>query len=165
MFYLDVNIFSPVKSKIRAKNHKWHSEHPGKPLNKRTLISEVVRPAFEEVLKRKETVTNAFRMTGLYPFNPLAANRSKLKPGESYQTLDVTEPDDNVYDVVVNVATADIPEDVIVMDAVPLSPEPGPSSAPDHPIRYNALPETALDYLDQTALWSPPISPTLNRAR
>ena len=93
-----------------------------------------------ELAETLPTDTNAFRMTGLYPFNPLAANQSKLKPGESYQTSDDTAPGDNVYEDFVNVATADIPEDVIVMDAVPLSPEPGPSSALDHSKRNNSLP-------------------------
>ena len=81
----DVNIFGPAKTRIRAKNHHWHGDNPGKSLNKRTLISDVVRPAFEDVFSRKETITEAFKMTGLYPFNPQAPDYSKLQPGEQYQ--------------------------------------------------------------------------------
>ena len=127
--YLDVNIFRPVKKKMEAKNHQWSGDNPGKTLNKRTLISEVARPAFEEVLSRTEIITNAFKMTGLYPFNPLAVNRSKLLPGNKYQK----HPDDTLpLEVVVDVAEEDvIPEEAVVLQTVPLSPELGPSMAPD----------------------------------
>ena len=82
---LDVKIFGPAKTAIRARNHHWHADNPTRPLNKRSLISEVVRPAFEEVFSRKETVTKAFQVTGLYPFNPLAPDYSKLQPGQKFE--------------------------------------------------------------------------------
>ena len=111
---------------MRVKNHQWHADNPGRSLNKRTLISEVARPALEEALARTETITNAFKMTGLYPFNPKAVNRSKLLPGNQYQqpTVDVS--------VDVDVIPGDIiPGDAVVLQASSLSPQPGPSSAPD----------------------------------
>ena len=49
------------------------------------MISDVVRPAFEDVFSRKESFTEAFNVTGLYPFNPQAPDRSKLHPGDQYQ--------------------------------------------------------------------------------
>ena len=82
--------------KMEAKNHQWSGDNPGKTLNKRSLISEVARPALEEALARTETITNAFKMTGLYPFNPLAVNRSKLRPGDQYQEKK-DNPDDNLH--------------------------------------------------------------------
>ena len=79
------------------------------------MISDVVRPAFEDVFSRKESFTEAFNVTGLYPFNPQAPDRSKLQPGDQYQPSEDSPGD--IRDVEVNVTTAE--------------PQPGPSSAPD----------------------------------
>ena len=72
----------------------WFADNPGKNLNKRSLISDVARPALEEALARKETITEAFKMTGLHPFDPLAVELSKLRPGDQYQQKK-ENPDDN----------------------------------------------------------------------
>lgn len=79
------------------------------------------RPALEEALARTETIINAFKMTGLYPFDPLAVNRNKLLPGDQYQLP--ASVDLEVVPV--------LPEDAVVLQAAPLSPKPGPSRAPD----------------------------------
>ena len=125
MIYLDVNIFRPVKKKMENKNHQWSADNPGKTLNKRSLISEVARPALEEALARKETITNAFKMTGLYPFNPLAVDRSKLRPGDKFQR----DQDNSLpLEVVVDVTHQDsLPEEAVVLQT---APQPGPSMAP-----------------------------------
>ena len=77
---------------MRAKSHQWFADNPGKNLNKRSLISDVARPALEEALARKETIT--IKMTGLHPFDPLAVDLSKLRPGDQYQQKK-DNPDDN----------------------------------------------------------------------
>ena len=127
IIYLDVNIFRPVKKK--TKNHQWSTDNLGKTLNKRSLISKVARPALEEALARTETITNAFKMTGLYPFNPLAVNRSKILPGNKFQR---DQNDSLLLDTVVEVTHEDfIPEETVVLQTAPLSPQAGPSKAPD----------------------------------
>ena len=78
---LDVGVFGPVKTKHRSRSHHWTSENPGKVLNKISMITDVARPAFETALSKTETVIKAFEKTGIFPFNPAAANREKLKAG------------------------------------------------------------------------------------
>ena len=65
------------------------------------MISDVVRPAFEDVFSRKESFTEAFNVTGLYPFNPQAPDRSKLHPGDQYQPSEDSPGD--IRDVKVDV--------------------------------------------------------------
>ena len=89
------------------------------------MISDVVRPAFEDVFSRKESFTEAFNVTGLYPFNPQAPDRSKLHPGDQYQPSEDSPGD--IRDVEVNVTTAE--------------PQPGPSSAPDIILNNSTIPE------------------------
>ena len=53
-------------------------------------------------------------MTGLYPFDPLAVDRSKLRPGDQYQQKK-DNPDDNLH-LLVDVAHEDfIPEDAVIL--------------------------------------------------
>ena len=83
---LDVQIFRPVKTSLRALSHRWTSENPGKTLTKFSMIREVARPAFEAALSRTETIRKGFQVTGIYPFNPSAGNRDKLKAGNIFQS-------------------------------------------------------------------------------
>ena len=79
-------IFRPVKTSLRALVHCWTSNNPGKNLTKFSMISDVARPAFEAALSRPETIRKGFQVTGIFPFNPSAANRDKLKAGSIIQS-------------------------------------------------------------------------------
>ena len=69
-------------------------------------------------------------MTGLYPFDPLAVDHSKLRIGDQYQ-LKKDNPDDNLH-LLVDVAHEDfIPEDAVILQTAPISPQTGHSKAPD----------------------------------
>ena len=122
---LDVNIFGPVKSHTRALIHRWHSDNPGKTLNKFSHITEIARPAFEAALSKKETIIKAFEKTGIFPFNPAAANREKLKPGTIFQQGDshVDNPVISTVDLLVDVVPAEeAPTDEIsIIESVQLS--------------------------------------------
>lgn len=52
---LDVQIFRPVKTSLRALSHRWTSENPGKNLTKFSMIREVARPAFTHSTHLLET--------------------------------------------------------------------------------------------------------------
>ena len=113
--YLDVKIFGVVKSALRALIHRWHSNNPGKVLNKSTVITEVARPAFESALSRKETTIKAFEMTGIYPFNPEAPDKTKLKAGEIFQQQK-SEETVVLAETVVSVAPASaVPEEAALI--------------------------------------------------
>ena len=112
--------------------HRWHSNNPGGKLTKTTVISEVARPAFESALSRRETTIKAFEMSGIFPFNPEAPDKNKLKPGEIFKN-----PEETVVlgETVVGVAPAsDLPEEAILLaseennganiDVVDLSSDP-----------------------------------------
>ena len=126
---LDVSVFGPVKNKHRSQVHHWHSDNPGKVLNKVSLITEVARPAFEAVLSKRETVIKAFEKTGIFPFNPAAANREKLKTGTLFQQGDSSDVDDPVtVDLLVDVVPAtaegaptDNCDEISVIESVQLS--------------------------------------------
>ena len=69
-------------------------------------------------------------MTGLYPFDPLAVDHSKLRPEDQYQQKK-DNPDANLH-LLVDVAHEDfIPEDAVILQTAPISPQAGPSKAPD----------------------------------
>ena len=87
---LDVNIFGPVKTKLRAAIHHWHSENVGKVLN-RVIVIRVARPSIDAALK-KEIIIRSFKLTGLCPFNPDAPNREKLKAGTIFSHDPPVEP-------------------------------------------------------------------------
>ena len=112
--------------------HRWHSNNPGGKLTKTTMISEVARPAFESALSRRETTIKAFEMSGIFPFNPEAPDKNKLKPGEIFK-----RPEETVVlgETVVGVALAsDLPDEAILLaseensganiDVVDLSTDP-----------------------------------------
>ena len=112
--------------------HRWHSNNPGGKLTKTTVISEVARPAFESALSRRETTIKAFEMSGIFPFNPEAPDKNKLKPGEIFK-----RPEETVVlgETVVGVAPAsDLPDEAILLaseensganiDVVDLSTDP-----------------------------------------
>ena len=62
--------------------------------------------------------------------DPLAVDRSKLRPGDQYQQKK-DNPDDNLH-LLVDVAHEDfIPEDAVILQTPPISPQAGPSKAPD----------------------------------
>ena len=59
--------------------------------------------------------------SGLYPFDPLAVDRSKLRPGDQYQQKK-DNPDANLH-LLVDVAHEDfIPEDTVILQTAPISP-------------------------------------------
>ena len=71
------------------------------------MITDVARPAFETALSKTETVIKAFEKTGIFPFNPAAANREKLKAGTIFQQEDSNVVDDPVtVDLLVDVVPA-----------------------------------------------------------
>ena len=71
-------------------------------------------PAFEATLSRKETIRKGFEMTGIFPFNPEAANRKKLIPGTIFQQqlpADIA-PETVTTDLFLDVITdTEIPQD------------------------------------------------------
>ena len=81
------------------------------------MISEVARPAFETALSRRETITKAFEMTGIFPFNPAAVDQRKLKAGEIFQHNQNTSEETVVLrESVVSVAQASAPpEDSVLL--------------------------------------------------
>ena len=99
--------------------HRWHSNNPGGKLTKTTVISEVARPAFESALSRRETTIKAFEMSGIFPFNPEAPDKNKLKPGEIFKP-----PEETVVlgETVVGVAPAsDLPDEAILLASEEIS--------------------------------------------
>ena len=107
------------------------------------MISDVVRPAFEDVFSRKESFTEAFNVTGLYPFNPQAPDRSKLQPGDQYQPSE------------------DSPSDIQDVEVSTAEPQPGPGSAPDIVLNNCSIPEPTQgpsSAQDSVGLYSPSVS-------
>ena len=79
--------FSALKKRMQKLIHHWHGDpkNAGKRLDQYTLMKLVAYKAFEETFSRKETVQNAFRKTGLYPWNKIQPDVRKLKAGSIYR--------------------------------------------------------------------------------
>ena len=113
----------------------------GKVLNKFSLITEIARPAFEAALSKKETITKAFELTEIFPYNPEAANREKLQTGTIFQ-----QEDSNVEDATV---TVDLLLDVVAhIDEDPGVVDDGPADVAGDP--------AVLSHLVPVALAEPP---------
>ena len=78
-------VFSPVKKEMEIQTHLWHGENAGKKLDQYGLMKFVAYQAFEKVFSRKETVRNAFRKTGIFPWNKIQPDIRKLKAGSIYK--------------------------------------------------------------------------------
>ena len=119
---LDVNIFGPVKTKLRAAVHHWHSENVGKVLNRVSVI-RMARPSIDAALK-KEIIIKGFKLTGICPFNPDAPNREKLKAGTIFHQDPPVEPcpaDTETTELVEVLVTDSLipPQDVVLGVEVP----------------------------------------------
>ena len=57
---LDIALFSPLKSRMKALTQIWQGQNPDKVLSKYTIISKVAYPAMEEVFGKPETFVSGF---------------------------------------------------------------------------------------------------------
>ena len=141
---IDVKIFGPVKTSLRALVHRWYADNTGKVMNKTSMIRDVARPAFEAALSRTETIKKGFQMTGIYPFDPSAANRDKLKAGNIFQSSSTsTQSTTEGAEVLAEMITSpveDIPPPNSVLLASAMSNCPADADAP---LSYVAVPGQA----------------------
>ena len=77
---------------METLSHHWHADNPGKKLDQYSMMS-VAHSAFEKTFSRRETVISGFRKCGLVPWNPMAVDVTKLRPGSMYSqdTVDMEE--------------------------------------------------------------------------
>ena len=95
---VDVGIFGPIKDLIETLSHRWHGEveHVGQKLDQYRMMKDVCHPAFEQILADKTVVKSAFKKCGLVPWDIMAPDTSKLKPGDIYEKNSDTTTSVNV---------------------------------------------------------------------
>ncbi|XP_074035379.1 uncharacterized protein [Leptinotarsa decemlineata] len=82
----DVSAFKPIKSGWKKVVLKWRTDNLNCILGK-----DKFAPILEEVVKdyaREKTITDGFRATGLYPFNPDSIDFSKCLGGQNQKQED-----------------------------------------------------------------------------
>ena len=90
---LDVGPFGPIKKEMQKLVHHWHGnpDNVAKKLDQYGLMRHVAYAAFEKVFSNKKTVQNAFKRTGLFPWNKIQPDVRKLKAGSIYKNSFVHE--------------------------------------------------------------------------
>ena len=80
-------VFSALKKRMERLIHHWHGDpkNAGQKLTQYSMMKHVAYKAFEETFSRKETLRNAFKKTGIFPWNKIQPDIRKLKSGSIYK--------------------------------------------------------------------------------
>lgn len=76
---LDVGFFKPLKTSWKKATKKFKTDNPEKTLNK-TNFAPILQQALNEISYLESIFKNAFRATGLFPFDPSHVDYEKLLP-------------------------------------------------------------------------------------
>ena len=84
---LDCGLFSPYKVYIGRLSHQWHADpvNAGEKLDQYSFMTIVAFQAFEKTFSNPENIKNAFKRTGIFPWNKIKPDLRKLKAGTIYK--------------------------------------------------------------------------------
>ena len=87
---LDLTFFSSLKKQLKTLVWDWQCtpSNAGQSLNKYSIVA-LLRVATELCLEKPDLILNGFRRAGIFPWDPLAPDTSKLLPGTIFQTTQI----------------------------------------------------------------------------
>jgi len=99
---LDKSVFKSLKTAFYSQSRLWHTQHPGRSLNKLAFHS-VFTPAWNKAATRENAVSG-FTATGIFPLNPYTIPDSAFGPSEASERPNcvITVPIDDAAGVSTN---------------------------------------------------------------